>query len=335
MKEDSRKLFAIIDKFPLVRIAVWGDIILDEYLYGNTRRISREAPVLILSYHKKELTLGGAGNSLLNLKALGVEPVPICVVGTDESGRAVKTILKKRGIATDGLIVEKSYPTPLKTRILAGEENTKKQQILRIDREGRVPDAAALKQKIRLAVQKARINCDALLISDYHYDTVKEDLFMAVLPGFKKSGLPVTVDSRFRLLSFKGATIATPNEPEVEEALKTRLGDNDNLLIEAGKGLLKKLESPALLITRGSKGMALFQKGSPPILLPIFGTSDIVDVTGAGDTVISVFTAALTCGASFAQAARLANYAGGIVVMKKGTATVTPLELKQAIIAEN
>jgi len=335
MKEDTRKLFAVIDKFPLVRIAVWGDIILDEYLYGNTRRISREAPVLILSYHKKELTLGGAGNSLLNLKALGVEPVPIGVVGTDESGRAVKAILKKRGIATDGLIVEKSYPTPLKTRILAGEENTKKQQILRIDREGRVPDAAALKQKIRRALQKARTDCDALLISDYHYDTVKEDLFLAVLSGFKKAGLPVTVDSRFRLLAFKGATIATPNEPEVEEALKTRLGDNPDLIMEAGKRLLKKLESPALLITRGSKGMALFQKGSPPILFPIFGTSDIVDVTGAGDTVISVFTASLTCGASFAQAARLANYAGGIVVMKKGTATVTPLELKQAIIAEN
>jgi rfaE bifunctional protein kinase chain/domain len=334
MKEEAKRLFAIIDKFPLVRIAVWGDIILDEYLYGNTRRISREAPVLILSYQKKEFSLGGAGNSLLNLRALGVEPIPIGVIGADESGQAVKRILKRHGIATDGLAVEKGYPTPLKTRILAGEENTKKQQILRIDREGRVPETAGLKQKLRLALRKAEKECDALLVSDYHYDTVKEDLFKAALPGFKKSGLPVTLDSRFRLLTFKGVTIATPNEPEVEDALKVCL-DDAGLLVEAGKTILKKLQSPALLITRGSRGMALFQKGKPPILLPIFGATDIVDVTGAGDTVISVFTAALACGATFLRAARLANYAGGIVVMKKGTATVTPLELKQAIIAEN
>jgi len=334
MKEEAKRLFAIIDKFPFVRIAVWGDIILDEYLYGNTRRISREAPVLILSYQKKEFSLGGAGNSLLNLRALGVEPIPIGVIGADESGQAVKRILKRHGIATDGLAVEKDYPTPLKTRILAGEENTKKQQILRIDREGRVPETGELKQKLRLALRKAEKECDALLVSDYHYDTVKEDLFKAALPGFKKSGLPVTLDSRFRLLTFKGVTIATPNEPEVEDALKVRI-DDAGLLVEAGKTILKKLQSPALLITRGSRGMALFQKGKPPILLPIFGTTDIVDVTGAGDTVISVFTAALACGATFLQAARLANYAGGIVVMKKGTATVTPLELKQAIIAEN
>lgn len=334
MKEEAKKLFAIIDKFPSIRIAVWGDIILDEYLFGNTRRISREAPVLILSYHKKEFSLGGAGNSVLNLRALGVEPVPIGVIGADESGQTVKRILKAHAIATDGLSVKKGYPTPLKTRILAGEENTKKQQILRIDREGRVPETAGLKQKLRLALRKAEKECDALLVSDYHYDTVKEDLFKAALPGFKKSGLPVTLDSRFRLLTFKGVTIATPNEPEVEDALKVRLEDA-SLLIEAGKSILKKLQSPALLITRGSRGMALFQKGKKPILLPIFGTTDIVDVTGAGDTVISVFTAALACGATFLQAARLANYAGGIVVMKKGTATVTPLELKQAIIAEN
>jgi rfaE bifunctional protein kinase chain/domain len=335
MNEDTRLLFAIIDKFPLVRVAVWGDIILDEYLFGTTRRISREAPVLILTYHKKEFTLGGAGNSLLNLRSLGVEPMPIGVVGADESGRAVKSILKKREIDAGGLIVEKGYPTPLKTRILAGEENTKKQQILRIDREGRVPDTAGLKQRIREALRKAQKECDALIISDYHYDTVKEDLFKAAIPVFKKAGLPVALDSRFRLLRFSGVTIATPNEPEVEEALKIRLDDGPDRLIKAGRTLLAKLQSPALLITRGSKGMALFQKGKPPVHLPIFGTTDIVDVTGAGDTVISVFTAALACGATFLQAAQLANFAGGIVVMKKGTATVSPLELKQAIIAEH
>jgi len=334
MKEGARELFAIIDKFPHLRIAVWGDIILDEYLYGNTRRISREAPVLILSYHAREFSLGGAGNALLNLKSLGVTPVPIGIVGADESGRAVARILKKRGIAADGLIRDKSFATPLKTRILAGEENTKKQQILRIDREGCVPDGTAIKSRIANALKIAERECDALLVSDYHYRTVKEDLFRAALAGFKKGGKPVTVDSRFRLLAFAGATVATPNEPEVEDLLKLRLDDDPAVFRRAGRTLLRKLRSPALLITRGSKGMALFEKGRPPLFLPIFGTADIVDVTGAGDTVISVFTAAIASGATFAQAARLANHAGGIVVMKKGTAAVTPLELKQAVIAE-
>lgn len=335
MKEETKKLFAIIDKFALVRIAVWGDFVLDEYVYGNTRRISREAPVIILSYQKKEFALGGAGNALLNLKSLGVDPLPLGVIGPDESGNAIQKILRKQHISTDHLIVEKSYSTPLKTRILAGEENTKKQQILRIDREGLVPETAALRQRRRRSLQAAQKECDALLISDYHYRTVTEDAFETALGLFKKQRKPVALDSRFRLLRFRGMTIATPNEPEVEEALKIHIDDDAVVLGRAGRSLLKKLQSPALLITRGSRGMSLFQKGKPPFHLPIFGTSDIVDVTGAGDTVISVMTAALACGATFEQAARLANYAGGIVVMKKGTATATPLELKQAIISGN
>lgn len=335
MTEESRSLSAIIDKFVHLRVAVWGDIILDEYLYGKTRRISREAPVLILSYQTREFSLGGAGNALLNLQALGVEAVPVGVVGNDESGRTVARILREHGISTETLITESGYATPLKTRILAGEENTKKQQILRIDREGPVPDSAGLRQKIRRTLDRLSVTCDALLISDYHYRTVKEDIFRAVLPAFKKAGLPVTLDSRYRLLDFKGVTIATPNEPEVDEALKVHSLERTEALLAAGEALLAALRSPALLITRGSRGMALFQKGKPPLLLPIFGPADIVDVTGAGDTVISVFTVALAAGASFPQAARLANFAGGIVVMKKGTATVSPLELKQAILSEH
>jgi D-glycero-beta-D-manno-heptose-7-phosphate kinase len=334
MNENVRRLFTLIEKFPHVKIAVWGDIILDEYLYGFTRRISREAPVLILSYQKKEFALGGAGNALLNLKALGVEPVAIGVLGADESGRAVRRILKGKGIDTAPLFVEGGYPTPLKTRILAGEENTKKQQILRIDREGRVPETAGLKKKLAAALAKAARDCDALIISDYHYATVQTDLFPAALAAFKKAGKPVTLDSRFRLLQFPGVTIATPNEPEVEEALKAPLGGEEAAVRKAGATLLKKLRSPALLITRGSKGMALFEKGRPPFLLPVSGATDIVDVTGAGDTVISVFTAALACGADLQDAARLANHAGGIVVMKKGAASVLPHELKLAIAAE-
>ena len=333
MDKEKKKLFNLIDSFSGKKIAVWGDLILDEYLYGNTRRISREAPVLILSYQDKELSLGGAGNSLLNLKALGAEPFPIGIVGRDESGEKILEILESKGISTKLIIKEKNFPTPIKTRILAGEDNTRKQQILRIDREGKVPEKAALRQRLGQYLAKARSQCHALLISDYNYFTVKEDIFSEFIPIFKRAKIPVTLDSRFRLLNFKGVTVATPNEPEVEHALNMEIHDSSKLLKEAGKRIVKKIESPALLITRGSKGMILFEKGKPPFSIPIHGPADIVDVTGAGDTVISVFTTAIASGASFRQAAFLANYAGGVVVMKKGTATVSPLELKQAVIS--
>jgi rfaE bifunctional protein kinase chain/domain len=334
MNEETRHLFRIVDTLSHLRVAVWGDFILDEYITGCTRRISREAPVLIISFQKKEFALGGAGNALLNLLALGVEAVPIGVIGDDEAGRTITTVLQAAGADTQTLFTAPGYATPLKTRILAGEENTKKQQILRIDREGHVPETAGLKKKLRSALAKAAKTADALLISDYHYATVQTDLFPAVLADFKTKGRPVTLDSRFRMLQFPGVTLATPNEPEVEDALKISLAAGESAVRKAGAALLRKLRSPALLITRGSKGMALFEKGKPPLFLPASGPSDIVDVTGAGDTVISVLTAALAGGASPADAARLANGAGGVVVMKKGTATISPLELKQALISE-
>lgn len=333
MNKQKQNLINIVDNFSGKKIVIWGDFILDEYIYGNTRRISREAPVLILSYQNKELSLGGAGNSLLNLQSLGAEPIPVGVIGTDESGRKITNILKQKGISTEYLLLEKKYQTPIKTRILAGEEHTRKQQILRIDREEKVPENSEIKQKIRQNLQKIKNSSHALLISDYNYFTVKEDVFNQILPSFKKANIPVSLDSRFRLLNFKGVTVATPNEPEVEEAMKIKIGEETTVVKEAGRSILKKIQSSALLITRGSKGMILIEKNKSPNLISIHGTTDIVDVTGAGDTVISVFTLALSCGATFRQAALLANYAGGLVVMKKGTATVTPEEFKQSILS--
>jgi len=327
-------LLPIIDRFSQLKIAVWGDFILDEYLYGFTRRISREAPVLILSYQRREFSLGGAGNASLNLAALGVSVKAIGVTGADSAGRTVRRILRRHGVSDASLFAERSFATPLKTRILAGEENTKKQQILRIDRDGAVPEIMALRAKMRRALARAARTCDALILSDYHFRTVDERLFAAVLPAFQKAGRPVTLDSRFRLTRFPGVTTATPNEPEVEEALKVHLGDDLQALKDSGRRLLKILRSPALLITRGSKGMALFERGKRPYLLPVQGSTDIVDVTGAGDTVISVFAAAMAAGASYRQATRLANCAGGLVVMKKGTATVGPDELRKAVASE-
>lgn len=329
--DDTTRLLSLIDRLPLLRIAVWGDFILDEHIYGTTRRISREAPVMIISYNNREFSLGGAGNAAQNLAALGVDVEAVGVVGADEGGREVRRLLSRAGISDRMIAAEKGFATPLKTRILAGEENTKKQQILRIDREGKVPEKSSLRVRLQSFLSEAATSCDALLVSDYHYRTVDEASFGKAAKAFRAAGRPVSLDSRFRLLQFKGATIATPNEPEVEAQLKISLGADRAFLIEAGRALLRRLQSPALLITRGSKGMALFEKGKPPLLLPVFGSTDIVDVTGAGDTVIAVFTAALAAGADFRDAARLANHAGGLVVMKKGTAVVRPLELKQAI----
>lgn len=329
-KEESR-LIGIVDRFAGRKVAVWGDFILDEYLYGRTRRISREAPVLIISYERAEFSLGGAGNSVLNLEALGASPLPIGVVGQDESGRKIVDFLQGRSISTRWLIRSGAHQTPIKMRILAGEENTRKQQVLRIDKESAVPGNDRLERKLRAALVEASGRCAALLVSDYNYMTVLPEIYARILPLYRERKLPLTLDSRFRLVQFSGMTAATPNEPEVEDALKVGLGDNPAALAKAGAALLKRLRSPALLITRGSRGLALFEKRKAPFLLPVHGSTDIVDVTGAGDTVISVFTLALACGAGFKDAARLANIAGGIVVMKKGTATLTAQELKHAI----
>jgi len=334
MNEETRRLFALVDKLNHLKVAVWGDFILDEYITGCTRRISREAPVLIISFRKRETAMGGAGNALLNLLALGVEAVPIGAIGDDEAGRTIEAALREEGADTCGLIPVKGFATPLKTRVLAGEDNTRKQQILRIDREGPVPATAAWTKRMRAALAKAARTCDALLVSDYGYGGVAADLFPDALASFAGSGKPVSLDSRFRLLAFPGVTVATPNEPEVEDALKASLTAGEAAVRKAGADLLRRLRSAALLITRGSKGMALFEKGRPPLFLPASGPTDIVDVTGAGDTVIGVLTAALAAGASFADAARLANAAGGVVVMKKGAATLSPIELKQALVSE-
>jgi len=330
---DRERLLGYVDRFEGLRVGVWGDLILDEHLYGTTRRISREAPVLILTYKGQEYSLGGAGNAIQNIKSLGAYPVPVGVVGRDAEGRRVLNLLRSKGVPTDHVIQAKGYRTPLKTRIMAGDENTRKQQILRIDREGRVPDSAALAKRIRKAVGSAIRDCAALLVSDYSYGTVKERIYAAALPAATAARVPVAVDSRFRLMDFAGATVATPNEAEIESAVNATAGGSEAALRAASAKVLKKLRSPALLVTRGPRGMLLFEKGKPPLSIPVRGTIDIVDVTGAGDTVISVFTLALAAGASFREAAELANFAGGVVVMKKGAAALSPRELRQAILS--
>lgn len=324
-----KKLEKIIDNFAGRKILVWGDFILDEYIFGTTSRISREAPVLILSFRRKEFTPGGAGNTVLNLKALGAIPLPVGFIGQDEPGQRLLDSLEKADITTQYLLPLATFPTPLKTRILAGEETARKQQILRIDHEEKVPPHPQVKEKLRSCLEQLAGEAEALLISDYNYGNVQEDVYRQVRVLFPSQ--PVTLDSRFRLLHFKQVTALTPNESEAFHALKIEAPEEEKDFQSIGRRLLHRSQAQAVLLTRGSRGMILFERRKKPFPIPIFGTTDIVDGTGAGDTVISVFTLALASQAGFKEAALLANLAGGIVVMKKGTATVSRSELKEAL----
>jgi rfaE bifunctional protein kinase chain/domain len=314
------------------RIVVYGDIVADRFIYGTPKRISREAPVLILRQYRDDVLLGAAGNAINNIFSLGGLPIPVSVLGDDAQGQQLVDAMTGQGIDCSGVLRADRYHTPTKVRILGGMPHASRQQIVRYDIEDHcdlTDDEAA---KIGGVLRERMAGADAGLISDYGYGVVTQPQATALTKS--ATGKPVTLDSRYDLLRFPGVTAATPNEEEAAAAAGTSLfnGDNDVRLQQAGDELRSKLGSEALLITRGSRGMALFERGRPePVLIPVYGTDQVADVTGAGDTVIATFTLALAAGASFAEAAKIANYAGGIVVMKMGTATVSNDELRRAI----
>ncbi len=318
----------LIRKFKGKRIVVFGDLVADVFSYGEISRVSREAPVLILNHRETQLVPGGAANAVHNIWSLGANPLPVGVVGDDEEGRQLLDYFSNLGIDISGITVSKSYRTPTKMRILAGAVHSQRQQIVRMDSGGPIQDRRA-HDGIRTRL-KVFSNAHALLVSDYGYGLITPERITKI----RKDGIPSTIDSRFSLDDFRGMTAATPNEPEVEAALGARIGDDLKKLEWAGRTLLRKLKHEALLITRGKDGMALFERKKKTIHIPIHGTDEIADVTGAGDTVIATFTLALAAGGSYYDAARLANYAGGIVVMKYGTRPVTSEELSAAVEAD-
>ena len=319
-------LRSIIERFKDTRVVVFGDLVADVFVYGEISRISREAPVLILNHRETQVVPGGGANAIHNLWALGAKPVPVGLVGDDADGQKLVDYFSQLGIDTEGINVAKTYRTPSKMRILAGAVHSQRQQIVRLDSGGPILEDKtrnSVEQKLKLALH----NADAMLVSDYGYSLVTPQN----VARFRKNSMPATIDSRFSLMAFTNMTAATPNEPEVEAALSTSIGNDADKLEWAGRTLLRKLQHNALLITRGKDGMALFERGKKTIRIPIHGSDEIADVTGAGDTVIATFTLALAVGASFYDAARLANFAGGIVVMKHGTRPVTYEELKKAV----
>jgi rfaE bifunctional protein kinase chain/domain len=321
---------AIVDGFAGRTVVVVGDLIVDEYLFGRPARISREAPVLILRFTEREVSLGGAANAVNNVHALGVGVRPVGVVGDDAAGRELIELLGAAGIATNGIVTEPARQTPVKTRIMAGGYQATRQQVVRLDREpGAEPQPItedALAERFTEAVRGA----DAVIISDYGYGTVTPRLLERIRTLTRASGVLVTVDSRYELPRFTGLTAATPNEAELETLAGASV-DDERGVEKAGRQLLERLDARLLLVTRGSRGMALLEREGPCTFIPIHGTDEIADVTGAGDTVISAFTVALAAGAAPVDAASLANVAGGLVVMKRGTATVSAAELVDAL----
>jgi rfaE bifunctional protein kinase chain/domain len=324
------RLARLVGRLSAARVAVIGDVIADQFIYGEISRVSREAPVLILRYETTETIPGGAGNAASNIAALGAAASLVGLVGRDRSGREVQLALRRRGVDTAGVLAIARHTTPTKTRILAGLAHSLKQQVIRIDHEPPLElggeTAAELAERARWAVEGA----DAVIISDYNYGVAGPDVIRAIRAAASARRVPVLVDSRFELSRFTGFTTATPNESELEALAGTPLVSEDDVL-GAGRRLMSELGFESLLVTRGSRGMFLFDRDGSTAKIPIVGGRDAIDVTGAGDTVIATYALGLAAGGSFAEAAHLANHAGGLVVMKRGTATLSADELVASV----
>jgi len=331
---DLTRLLDIVAAFPRQTIGVVGDMVLDEFVSGEISRVSREAPVLILRHRKSEAYPGGAANAVNNLADLGARVLPVGVVGEDEGGEKLLEYFRRKQVDTSGIVRAKDWVTTTKTRYLAGWTHTTEQQVLRVDREpqGQLPErvAEAVERKAKRVAKRA----DAMLVSDYGLGSATP-----ALVG-KLRTKRVALDSRYRLLEYReaGITAATPNEAELEAAYQALVGTDVAKLEELGRRAVREMGLEALVVTRGKDGMAVFEAESSGSAaarhVAIYGSDAPVDVTGAGDTVIAVFTLAMAAGATYFEAAHLANYAGGIVVMKRRTATVTRAELAGALRRE-
>jgi rfaE bifunctional protein kinase chain/domain len=336
--ERKERLIDLIYGFSSRRLLIVGDLIADEFIYGEVARMSREAPVLILKYDATEILPGGAGNAANNVAALSGRASLAGLVGADSDGaRLLKSF--HRGVDRSAIVRSKGYRTPVKTRILAGGVHAARQQVVRIDREADWPVADGVSRAFAQKVASLVESCDGVLLSDYGSGLVTPALAdairRAVAKRTRRRPIPVLIDSRYRLLDYRGLTTSTPNESEVEQVLGIRIDDDPDALEHAGRLLLKKTRMNGVLVTRGSRGMALFELKQPTVHIPIFGSGEVADVTGAGDTVIATFGLALAAGASLYEAARLSNYAGGLVVKKRGTATVSQQELVDAVTSDH
>jgi rfaE bifunctional protein kinase chain/domain len=326
---DTQQLLDLIDRFANARVTLYGDLVLDRFILGTPKRISREAPVIILRHEDQHDVPGGGANALANLAALGVRVSVVAAVGDDEPGHTLCETLASCGISTDRVVKVSGYRTPTKVRILGGGPSSLKHQVARYDIEDELPNDGTWRATLGQHLCEEMESCGAVAISDYGYGCVRpEDL----APRTNQSrGAPwLCLDSRYRVGSFSGVDGATPNLEELEAHCGRRLR-TDSEVAAAAEGLRAELGARFVLATRGNRGMTLVQDQFEPLHIPVFGADEVADVTGAGDTVLAVLSASLAAGAEPSTAARLANIAAGLVVMKLGTATVSASELRHSI----
>ncbi len=327
------RLAEIARRFAGRRVVVVGDAVADQFLYGEISRVSREAPVLILRHERTETLPGGAANCVVNLAALGARAALVGVVGRDAAGDALAAKLAEAGVDCAHVSRAASVRTPTKVRVLAGQAHSPRQQVIRVDYESEPLSDEATRAELARHLRAAVAGAEAIIISDYNYGVADAQTAQMVRDLAGGRGVPVLVDSRFRLPEFAGFTSATPNEDEVEQLLGNKRLAARGELIRAAAELRARLRLQALLVTRGNNGMVLLEDGAAePLTIAAVGSREAVDVTGAGDTVIAAYALALAAGATFAEAAHLANHAGGIVVMKRGTASVAPEELLASVM---
>ncbi|MEE2775528.1 MAG: PfkB family carbohydrate kinase [Acidobacteriota bacterium] len=318
------RLVEIVGSFSGRRIAVLADLVVDRFIHGTPKRISREAPVLILRQDREQIRPGGGANAVMNVRALGGNPCPVGVVGDDHNGSALLEHFSGAGIDTGQVVEIAGYRTPTKTRVLAGAKHSAKQQIVRFDVEEELNLDEEANAALAQALDRACESSSALIVSDYGLGGIDPRL-----ASHASRGRLCLADSRYRLTDFEGVDGATPNEEELD-ALEP--GDPADAP-RRGERLRQRLGASFLLLTRGSTGMVLVTEAAA-VEIPVHGTDQIADVTGAGDTVIGAFALASAAGATPLEAALLANYAGGIVVTKLGTATASQEELTAAIGAD-
>ncbi|MBV9242775.1 MAG: sugar kinase, partial [Acidobacteria bacterium] len=312
------------DGFAAKNIVVLGDAVADQFLEGTIARVSREAPVFILRHDETATLPGAAANAAANITALGGHTTLVGLCGNDANGERLRACLEQRNVDIGGLIAAGGICTTTKVRVLAGHQYGARQQVIRIDYEDTPELSAAVRDELVSAFRTAASKADAIVVSDYGYGAVFPGIFDEAKRVASDRMIPLVVDSRHRLTEFAGATSATPNREEVEQIL------GEDFTADACAKLRKRLGLEALLVTNGNQGMTLFD-ADQPFAIKAIGSTEPVDVTGAGDTVIATYSLGLASGLTFREAAEVANHAGGLVVMKKRTATVALDELLDSL----
>ena len=332
---DLLALAECVEQFSSKTVVLLGDFVADEFRFGEISRVSREAPVLILKHRETQLVPGGGANAANNLASLGARVLPVTAVGDDSAGDALITHFRRKRVNVSGIVRVKSWTTPIKSRFLAGWAHTTAQQVLRVDYEPQSPLPDAIRKKLFQNLSSKLRKAHALAVSDYGFGVATPELVQQAARK-RKNDLPITLDARYRLHTYAkaGISAATPNEAEIETQHHTTIGQDADELARTGRATLATMKLQSLLVTRGRHGAALFEADDRLTQMPVHGSDLAVDVTGAGDTVLAAYTLALACGASSFEAAHIANIAGGLVVMKRGTSTVSREELLDAIRGE-